>query len=150
MKLKICKMEQTHLAQVMTIEEVAFSSPWTEKAFFGEIYENNFSCYLVCIDEETEEIVVGYAGMWLVLDEIHITTIAVRDSYRGKRIGELMLQSLFQIGRAKGAVSATLEVRPSNKTAQELYERLGFKAYGIRKKYYNDNGEDAIVMWKEL
>jgi ribosomal-protein-alanine N-acetyltransferase len=156
MSIKIAKMDEQYLPQIMTIERASFANPWTEKAFLGEMKENSFAYYIVCIDDsaaaegENAREIIGYTGMWTILDEIHITTIAVREDWRGRRIGELLIKYLLQVGRAKGAINATLEVRPSNIPAQRLYERLGFKAYGVRKKYYQDNGEDALIMWKEL
>jgi len=156
MSIRIGKMEEQYLPQILTIERASFACPWTDKAFLGEIRENSFAHYIVCIDDSTTveegntQQIIGYAGMWTIIDEIHITTIAVREDWRSQRIGELLLEYLLQVGRAKGAFNATLEVRPSNISAQRLYERLGFKAFGLRKKYYQDNGEDAIIMWKEL
>ncbi|MDW7672982.1 MAG: ribosomal protein S18-alanine N-acetyltransferase [Bacillota bacterium] len=150
LKLRLAKMAENHLDQVLAIEGVSFPTPWTRKAFLSELYENSFACYIVCLDETANDKVIGYAGMWIILDEIHITNIAVRNEYKGNRIGEFLLNHLFSLGRIKGALRATLEVRPSNISAQNLYLRIGFKSFGRRKSYYQDNGEDAIVMWKEL
>lgn len=151
MKLKFTKMEEVHLEQVLQIEENAFSSPWNKEAFLSEIKANDFAHYIVGIyEDEHETVVVGYAGMWIILDELHITTIAVREDCRGQKIGQLLLQHLFALGKIKSAEKATLEVRPSNEVAQRLYENMGFKAYGIRKNYYQDDGEDAIIMWKDI
>ncbi|RYD03254.1 hypothetical protein N752_20700 [Desulforamulus aquiferis] len=88
--------------------------------------------------------------MWLVLDEAHITNVAVHPEYRGKSIGEALMLEMIQQAIIRGAVRMTLEVRPSNMAARELYKKLGFKEKGLRKKYYTDTNEDAIIMWVEF
>jgi [ribosomal protein S18]-alanine N-acetyltransferase len=88
--------------------------------------------------------------MWLIMDEAHITNIAVRNIYRGKKLGKRLLEELMRTASYLGAVKMTLEVRASNYIAQSLYTKLGFEPGGIRKGYYTDNREDAIIMWAEL
>lgn len=95
------------------------------------------------------ETLAGYAGLWLMLDEAHITTIAVRPNLRGQGLGELLLVGLTDLACALGAKYMTLEVRVSNTVAQNLYKKYGFREEGIRKRYYSDNGEDALIMWSE-
>jgi ribosomal-protein-alanine N-acetyltransferase len=90
--------------------------------------------------------IVGFAGLWLMLDEAHITTIGVKVSHRGRGVGELLLLGLFDAALEMGAALMTLEVRVSNSVAQKLYEKYGFERVGIRKRYYSDNGEDAYIM----
>jgi len=92
---------------------------------------------------------VGYAGFWLMLDEAHVTTIAVRPSERGQGIGELLFIGLIDIAASLGARFVTLEVRASNYVAQQLYKKFGFREEGVRRRYYSDNGEDALIMWSE-
>jgi ribosomal-protein-alanine N-acetyltransferase len=94
--------------------------------------------------------IIGYAGLWLILDEAHVTSVAVHPDYRGRRLGELLFNVLIQEAVYLGADRMTLEVRVSNHAARQLYKRLGFVSAGIRKGYYNDNQEDAIIMWKHL
>jgi ribosomal-protein-alanine N-acetyltransferase len=93
--------------------------------------------------------VVGYAGLWLMTDEAHVTTIAVRPEYRGMYIGELLLVNLIDRAIAIGARWVTLEVRVSNDIAQRLYRKYTFKEMGVRRRYYSDNGEDALIMWTD-
>lgn len=93
--------------------------------------------------------ILGYAGMWLMLDEAHITTIAMRNSWRGKGLGELLLASLVETAFDIGAHRITLEVRVSNEPAQNLYRKYGFSTKGVRPRYYSDNNEDAFIMWSE-
>jgi ribosomal-protein-alanine N-acetyltransferase len=93
--------------------------------------------------------VVGYAGLWFVLDEAHVTTIAVRPDQRGNGLGELLLIRLIELGVEAGAQRVTLEVRVSNEVAQGLYRKYTFKGEGIRRRYYSDDNEDALIMWSE-
>jgi len=88
--------------------------------------------------------------MWIIVDEAHITNIAVAPAYRGKKLGELILKGLLELAKLKGAVRMSLEVRVSNDRAQKLYKRIGFASAGIRPGYYIDTNEDAIIMWKEI
>lgn len=93
--------------------------------------------------------IIGFAGLWLMVDESHVTTIAVHPDYRGRGIGELMLSSLISISYEIGARMVTLEVRVSNTVAQNLYRKYGFKEAGVRRRYYSDNHEDALIMWTD-
>jgi len=93
--------------------------------------------------------VVGYAGLWLVLDEAHVTTIAVRPDLRGQGLGELLLVRLTEIAQEMGAHRMTLEVRVSNEVAQDLYRKYTYKVEGVRRRYYSDDNEDAMIMWSE-
>ena len=136
--------------QVVEIENKSFPTPWSHYAFCCEILDNNFANYLVLVEEGHEDKVLGYAGMWLILDEAHVTNIAIDPSFRGKRLGEFLLLSLMNKALEKGAKTMTLEVRVSNDKAINLYERIGFVKSGIRKGYYQDTNEDAIIMWKDL
>ena len=92
---------------------------------------------------------LGYCGFWAILEEAHITTIAVKDTYRGNHLGELLLQQMIDTGYQKDIKWFTLEVRISNIVAQELYKKYGFQSLGLRKKYYQDTQEDALIMWTE-
>lgn len=91
--------------------------------------------------------IIGFAGLWLMVDEAHITTIATHPDYRGRGVGELLLSALIDISYEIGARMVTLEVRVSNHVAQNLYRKYGFQEYGVRRRYYSDNHEDALIMW---
>jgi ribosomal-protein-alanine N-acetyltransferase len=93
--------------------------------------------------------IIGFAGLWLMVDEAHITTIAVHPEYRGRGIGELMLSTLIGISYDISARNVTLEVRVSNRVAQNLYRKYGFREAGVRRRYYSDNNEDALIMWTD-
>ncbi|MFD2172018.1 ribosomal protein S18-alanine N-acetyltransferase [Tumebacillus lipolyticus] len=135
------------LDRVMEIEHRSFTLPWSREAYENELSTNHFACYLVACYEEQ---VVGYAGMWVILDEAHITNIAIDPAFRGRRLGERLMQEMMVQSMARGAERMTLEVRVSNLPAQRLYEKLGFVSHGVRKGYYTDNNEDAMIMWAEL
>lgn len=138
------EMVMEDLNQVLEVEQQSFASPWSRQAFEAELTQNRFAHYLVA---ESEGKIVGYGGVWVVFDEAHVTNIAVHPSYRGKKVGEAILRALILLSRIEGADRMTLEVRPSNLVAQKLYWKFGFKPVGVRKGYYTDNGEDAIIMW---
>lgn len=140
----ISPMRAEDIGRVLEIEQVSFPTPWPRDAYTHELRENRLACYLVA--RITSEI-VGYTGMWVILDEAHVTTIAVDPRYRRQHIGERLLVALLDEAMRRGARWVTLEVRKSNYGAQALYRKYGFKEIGIRRGYYSDNREDAIVMW---
>lgn len=132
---------------IMVVEHDAFTLPWTEDAFRNELTMNHFAHYMVL---EYEGRIIGYAGMWTIVDEAHITNIALLSAYRGRKWGERLLSELMKTAAFMGMERMTLEVRVSNEVAQQLYRKKGFKPAGIRKGYYSDNQEDALIMWAEL
>ena len=137
------RMTLNDVDDVHRIEADSFTTPWSRGAFEDELTENKCARYLVAVSNGE---IVAYAGAWMVLDECHITNIAVRSDKRGKGFGRLVTQSLIQYATNLGASFVTLEVRRSNLTAQSLYRSLGFLQVGCRRRYYEDNGEDAILM----
>ncbi|MBY0219391.1 ribosomal protein S18-alanine N-acetyltransferase [Paenibacillus sp. CC-CFT742] len=140
-------MTLNDIPDVMVIEHEAFTMPWTEEAFRNELTNNHFAKYMVM---ELEGRAIGYAGMWTIMDEAHITNIAVREAYRGRKLGEKLLDELMKTAAYLGMERMTLEVRVSNLVAQRLYEKKGFESAGLRKGYYSDNQEDAMIMWANL
>ncbi|KAB2951845.1 ribosomal-protein-alanine N-acetyltransferase [Heliorestis acidaminivorans] len=145
-------MSLDDLEQVLTIEEASFPAPWSRHAFQDELTESRLAHYWVAVHEaETgKEEVIGYAGLWLIFDEVHVTTIAITQSWRQQGLAEAMLRYVFLEAILLGGERITLEVRPSNQKALALYSKLGFRSVGRRKGYYSDNGEDAIIMWRNL
>jgi len=142
-QLVIEPMKAEDIPQIMEIERMCFVTPWHESSFHAEL-NHQPACYMVAhIDER----VVGYGGMWVIMDEAHITTLAVHPAYRRQHIGERLLLGLLEVAIARRARRATLEVRASNTAAQRLYAKYGFYAVAIRKGYYADTGEDAVIMW---
>lgn len=138
----IRRMTMADVDGVAAVEAATFPTPWSRDAFVSEM--NNVAArYLVA---EKDGRVIGYAGAWIILDESHITNIAVFKEERGQGIGRKLTAGLMQYLSNLGAAYATLEVRKSNMVAQNLYVSLGFIKLGVRKRYYEDNGEDALIM----
>lgn len=140
-------MKMEDIGAICEIEKEAFPTPWTPGAFQNELSNNHFAHYLVM---EVAGAIAGYAGMWVIMDEAHVTNIAVRTTYRGMKLGEQLLLELRKKADKHGARRMTLEVRVTNRVAQNLYEKLGFRSVGVRKGYYTDNNEDALIMWADI
>ncbi len=138
---KIRPMKKEDLDAVMEIERRAFTKPWVRRGFESEITLNSFARYYV-IYRKNE--LLGYGGIWIVLDECHLTTLAVNNKERQKGIGTLLMYTLIARAVREGVVSMSLEVRPSNTAARRLYAKFGFSIERVRKNYYID--EDAVVM----
>jgi len=145
-QVRIEPMRMADLPEVEAIERASFTTPWPPNAYRSELSENRLASYLVA---RSGDRVVGYAGMWLMVDEAHITTFAVHPSWRRRRIGERLLLAMLDLAAARRAREATLEVRVSNLAARRLYEKYGFRPVGVRPRYYSDDGEDALVMTTE-
>ncbi|MGA7192542.1 MAG: ribosomal protein S18-alanine N-acetyltransferase [Anaerolineales bacterium] len=144
MNVLIRKMTVEDVPVAAQLDRMSFTLPWPEHAFYYEV-KNNFAAR--CFVAETEDRkVIGMVISWVILDELHIATIAVHPDFRRQGIGELILTKALQDGREAGTQHALLEVRAGNDAAQSLYRKFGFKAVGKRAKYYKDNGEDAILM----
>ena len=139
----IDRMTVDDLAAVQEIERESFSTPWPPHAYRSELENNRMAHYIVARHGDR---IVGFAGMWLMVDEAHITTFAVREAWRRQGVGERLLLALLALAVARGAREATLEVRPSNHPARRLYEKYGFAVVGLRPRYYSDDNEDALIM----
>lgn len=143
--IEIVPMAEEHINGVVTLEEATFSIPWTRADFEREVRENTMAIYYVALMDGR---VVGYAGMWHVVTEGHITNVGVLEEVRCEGIGSRLMEKLIEKALEKEMTGITLEVRMGNRPAQALYHKYGFKAEGIRKNYYPDTKEDAIIMWK--
>jgi ribosomal-protein-alanine N-acetyltransferase len=132
---------------VMAIDRLSFPIPWPEHSYYFELNENPASSMFVAEDPtHAGRPVVGYLGYWLIVDEAHISTIAVHPEARGRRIGKQLMLAAIESAAQRGAQAATLEVRVSNLVARRLYQDLGFEVVGRRAGYYRDNREDALYM----
>lgn len=127
---------------VHEIEKLCFSTPWSRESILREVTENQCARYVVLRENGRT---VAYAGVWFILDEGHITNIAVHPDYRGRGLGSRIVKEMIQLAADSGMVWMTLEVRRSNKIAQNLYHKFGFIDVGYRKRYY-ENNEDALIM----
>ncbi|WP_243300492.1 ribosomal protein S18-alanine N-acetyltransferase [Bacillus litorisediminis] len=140
-------MTLADLDDIMEIEHQSFTLPWKRDAFVRELTSNPYARYWVV---EVNGKVIGYSGVWIVMDEAHITNIAVLPDYRGHGFGKQLLIKTMQLAKSYNAKVVTLEVRVSNIVAQNLYRSLGFQPGGIRKGYYTDNNEDGLIMWVNI
>lgn len=147
MNVSVREMRESDIDRILEIERESFSPPWSREAFLLELTKNILAKYIVV---EVDEKVVGYGGIWLIIDEGHVTNIAVDKEYRGLGLGNKLLEGLIQLCIDRDIKHITLEVRKSNEVAKSLYKKYGFKEYGIRPRYYTDNNEDAIIMWKTI
>jgi [ribosomal protein S18]-alanine N-acetyltransferase len=170
----LAPMQIDDIAEVSRVERQCFTNPWPQSAYRREIRNASNNYYVVLWhrpdredtrsrrpdnrgplgllpfvrrQEMATDTIVGFAGMWVLYDEAHVTTIGVSPQYRGLGLGELLLVDLFDKAIKRNAESVTLEVRVSNESAQALYHKYGFTRQGVRKRYYSDNGEDAYIMW---
>lgn len=143
--IKVKRMNLEHLDDVMVIENLSFKIPWSRNSFIEELITNELAVYFVAISGEQ---VIGYGGMWKVFDEGHITNIAVHPEFRRCGAASRILEEIIRMCDENNIKDITLEVRKSNYAAQKLYEKYDFKAEGLRKRYYADNNEDAIIMWR--
>jgi ribosomal-protein-alanine N-acetyltransferase len=136
-------MRLADVADVLEIERLSFSSPWPAYAFEQELTANRLARYLVA---RLDDRVVGFGGIWLMVDEAHVTTFGVHPDHRRQGIGRRLLLHLAEVAIELGSARMTLEVRVSNAPAQMLYRSFGFNVAGRRVAYYSDDGEDALVM----
>lgn len=146
MQIKVTPMTLEDLNEVLEIEVLAFSTPWSRNSFLYELLENERAFYLTAKNEHGR--VMGYVGMWIVFDEGHITNLATHPQYRRQGVARRLMDQLISESKERGVRYLTLEVRRTNSEAQELYQKLGFVHMGVRRKYYIDNNEDALIMWK--
>jgi len=146
--LTIAPMSNADVRAVLQIEALSFSTSWPPSAFASELNDNKLAHYFVGrVGTGAQSQVVSYAGIWVILEDAHITTIAVHPDWRGKRYGEATLVYLLREAIDRGASWITLEARESNTVAHALYRKYGFSTVATRRAYYSDNGENAVVMW---
>lgn len=142
-ELIIRPFDSGDIDDIYDVEINSFTDPWSQESFRDEL-RNNVANYLVgCIDNK----VIGYVGAWFILDEAHITNVAVKPEFRRQGIANRLILEFINLAKKNNITSVTLEVRASNIAAQTLYKNFGFVEQGLRKRYYADNNEDAIIMW---
>lgn len=142
--LEISPMRVEDISDVLRVEAQCFSTTWPRNAFQNELTENKLAHYFV---GRADDELIAYGGLWVILEDAHITTVAVDPAYQGRRHGERMVVQLLDEAIERGASWVTLEVRESNQTAQKLYRKYGFTVVNTRRGYYSDNDENALVMW---
>jgi ribosomal-protein-alanine N-acetyltransferase len=148
MPLQITQLTSAdQIASVLEIETASFTSPWTREMYLAELENRNVSyCFLASFDNGPA---IGFCSFWRVLDELHINNLAVLPDFRHRGVGAELLAFVLNEGARLGALRATLEVRRSNTPALMLYERYGFTVAGIRRDYYTNPQEDALILWKD-
>lgn len=147
LEIKIQPMQKSEVEEVLKIEEQAYGDHhWSKDSFYGEL-SNDLAHYYSAYDNQGN--LAGYAGVWQILDEAHITTIAIKPELKRRKIGEALLNKILEECYKNEIKYITLEVRVSNVPAIRLYEKYGFKSLGTRKGYYQNNNEDALIMWTE-
>ena len=145
-KLLILPATINDINEIWEIEKLSFSVPWTREALGMEIVKNKCAKYYAAKNYEGK--LIGYGGFWVIVDQAHITNVAVHPQYRRHGVGEAVMRHMLKQAYKLGLKDMTLEVRESNAPAIKLYKKLGFIECGVRKKYYSDNNENAIIMWK--
>jgi ribosomal-protein-alanine N-acetyltransferase len=140
---KIYPMDSSSVKSIININQLSFPISWSLESLKSEL-DNKFAKYVILKKDDS---IVGYGGMWIIIDEAHITNIAVHPLARGLGAGDIIVEALFKICRKQKVTAITLEVRSSNFIAINLYEKHGFEKVSIRPHYYEDNGEDAVIMW---
>lgn len=146
-KVSFRPMTVEDLPEILELEKKSCPAPWSKQTFMDELTRNHLAHYhVVTLDERA----IGYCGMWMIIDEAHVTNLAIHPDFQGRGLGKALLMHMMAEAVRLGAKKMTLEVRASNHIAQSLYKKLGFTASGIRRGYYTDNHEDAIIMWVNL
>jgi ribosomal-protein-alanine N-acetyltransferase len=140
----IARMTASDVAAVTRIERASFSTIWPADAFYNELSTNKLAHYFV---GRFNDNIVAYGGIWVILEDSHITTLAVDPEHRGRRFGEVLLLRLIDEAIERGSAWLTLEVRESNTVAQRLYRKYGFTTVTMRTGYYSDDNESALIMW---
>jgi [ribosomal protein S18]-alanine N-acetyltransferase len=142
----IVPMDAQHLPEVLEVETLSFSLPWSKELFLNELENPNSRIFLLQIPAGGQVITAGHISIWLVADELHILNIAIHPSFRRRGLGFLLLNHALAYARERRTVSALLEVRETNSAARSLYRKSGFYQVGVRPHYYQDTGESAILM----
>lgn len=132
---------------IMAVETASFTNPWTRAMYEWEL-QNRSVCHILVVRTPSCR-VAAFCAFWLVVDEIHINNVAVLPEYRGRGVGTRLMRRVLTEGRRLGATRATLEVRASNEAARRFYEGLGFRAAAVRKHYYTNPVEDAVILWRD-
>ena len=146
-KFKIVEMEHKNIDDILQIEELCYGAHhWSRESFLTEL-NNKISSYFCAIDENGK--CLGYTGIWKIIDEAHVTNLSVHPDFQNQKIAHFLLLNSIKECYKEKIKYITLEVRVSNEKAIHLYEKFGFKSLGLRKKYYQDNNEDALIMWSE-
>ena len=144
-KIYLEPLKKSHIKGIISIERSCFTIPWSNDSFMQEL-KNEIAYYIVAVQDGN---VIGYGGMWIILDEAHITNVAVSPQLQRQGIAKMIIERLIECAEEANVFSMTLEVRMSNHPAISLYRKYDFEDAGIRKEYYENNNEDALIMWRK-
>lgn len=142
----IDEMKREHIAQILEIEKTSFLTPWTHGMFLNEFNSPLSYHFVVSISEERGDMVIGYIIFWMLMEEVHILNLAIHPAYRRLGIAHSLLHFALDFAYNKGGIAYFLEVRRGNQAAIDLYRKVGFASWRVRKNYYADTGEDALIM----
>lgn len=143
--MKLRRLEKADVSQTVLLEQKCFSVPWSEASLYQDIVNNDLARYYGAFDGN--EMLIAYMGYWKVLEQAHVTNVAVDPAWRRRGVGKRLFGYVLQEAAKEGVESLTLEVRPSNEAALALYRSFGLEEQGRRRHYYSDNGEDALILW---
>ena len=143
--MKLRRLEKADVPQVSFLEQACFSVPWSQASLYQDIVNNDLSRYHGMFDDKGT--LIAYMGYWKVLEQAHVTNVAVAPAWRRRGVGKRLFGYVLQKAAQEGVESLTLEVRPSNEAALALYRSFGMEEQGRRRHYYSDNGEDALILW---
>lgn len=149
-KIEFKPLTDKQLEQVMELDHICFGGLWSLSSYKREIESPNSYLLVIVLEQAEQEKVIGLGCFWAIVEEAHITILAVHPDFQGQGLGKTLLEKLLQEAQIRNLERATLEVGESNQKALSLYDKFGFKEAGRRKKYYQKTGEDALILWKSL
>lgn len=149
-QIKLKSLTEAELSQVIELDNLCFGGLWSLEGYQREIKSPNSELLIICFNLNQEEKVIGLGCFWSILEEAHLTILAIHPDFQRQGLGTLLLNKLLESAQKKGLERATLEVGENNQLALNLYKKFGFTIAGKRKKYYQKTGEDALILWKKL
>jgi ribosomal-protein-alanine N-acetyltransferase len=149
-QIKLKQLTDQELEQVLELDNLCFGGLWSLEGYKREIDSPNSELLIICLDIKGEEKVIGLGCFWGILQEAHLTLLAIHPDFQGQGLGKLLLNNLLKSAQQRGLERATLEVGENNQIALSLYQKFGFTVGGRRKNYYQKTGEDALILWKKL
>lgn len=149
-QIKLKPLTEKELEQVLELDDLCFGGLWSLEGYKREINSTNSCLLILCLERENPEKIIGLGCFWAILEEAHITILAIHPDFQGRSLGKFLLTKLLESAQKRNLETATLEVGENNKIALSMYQKFGFAVAGRRKKYYQKTGEDALILWKKL
>ncbi|MBE9222823.1 ribosomal protein S18-alanine N-acetyltransferase [Cyanobacterium stanieri LEGE 03274] len=148
--IKLQPLTEKHLSEVIELDQICFGGLWSLEGYKREIESPNSTLLIITTDIKNEEKIIGLGCFWAIVEEAHVTILAIHPDFQRQGLGKMLLEKLLKQAKEKGLERATLEVSEHNQSAIALYEKFGFALAGRRKKYYQATGADALIFWKKL